>query len=253
MRPSATAATSAPLFVATLVAMAGCNRGTDESAPTTAPEQPAAIEQPAPPATPAGTIADVPPPEGVLRAYVWNCDGGLTLRMKNLYREGAITLAMHEGPRKLPQVVSASGAKYSDGSLTFWTKGDTATFERQGSAPVNCREARYESLLADARERGVRYLGRGNEPGWTVEVGPGARLEFVTNYGQDRHSFDAATESGAETAGARVVRAEHGDQRIKVSVTTEACTDDMSDEHFEQLMIVEYGGKAFRGCATALQ
>ncbi len=74
-----------------------------------------------------------------LQAYVWNCDGDLTLRMKNLLREGAITLEMHEGGRKLPQVVSASGAKYSDGSLTFWTKGDTATLERAGAAPVQCR------------------------------------------------------------------------------------------------------------------
>jgi putative lipoprotein len=195
----------------------------------------------------------VPPPEGVLRAYVWNCDGGLTLSMKNLYRENAITLDMHEGPRKLSQVVSASGAKYSDGSLTFWTQGDTATFERQGSAPVSCREARYASLLADARERGVRFRGRGNEPGWTVEIGPGTRLEFVTDYGQERHAFDGVAESGSETAGARVFRAEHGSERIKVSVTTEPCTDDMSDERFAQLMVVEFGGRSFRGCATALQ
>ena len=145
------------------------------------------------------------------------------------------------------------GAKYSDGSLTFWTKGDTATLERQGSAPVQCREARYESLLADARERGVRFRGRGNEPGWTVEIGPGTRLEFVTDYGQERHAFDAASESGSETAGARVFRAEHGSQRIKVSVTTEACTDDMSDERFAQRMTVEFGGRSYRGCATALQ
>ena len=55
-------------------------------------------------------------------------------------RENAITLDMHEGPRKLPLVVSASGAKYADGSITFWTKGSTATFERKGSAPVECRE-----------------------------------------------------------------------------------------------------------------
>jgi uncharacterized membrane protein len=86
-----------------------------------------------------------------------------------------------------------------------------------------------------------------------VEVGPGARLEFVTNYGQDRHTFDAATESGSETAGARVVRAEQGDEQIKVSVTTGDCADDMSGEQFEQLVIVEFGGKTFRGCGTALQ
>jgi len=241
-----------------LSSLAGCKPAEQEAtAPaasqTTTTAAPAEAPSPTALQSRATPSDDVPPPEGVLRAYVWNCEGGLTLRMKNLYREDAITLDLQEGPRKLPQVVSASGARYSDGSLTFWTKGDSATFEREGSPPVNCRESRYESLLADARERGVRYRGRGNEPGWTVEVGPGTRLEFVTNYGQERHAFDAITESGTETAGARVFRAEHGNQHIKVSVTTEACTDDMSDERFEQLMIVEYGGKTYRGCATALQ
>jgi len=248
--PVFAATTAAPLIVG-LFALTGCKRAADVPAPTPAPGQSAAQEQVAAPA--ATAPAEVPPPEGVLRAYVWDCDGGLTLRMKNLYREDAITLEMHEGPRRLPLVVSASGAKYSDGSLTFWTKGDTAILEREGSAPVNCRESRYASLLADARERGVRYRGHGNEPGWTVEVGPGARLEFVTDYGQNRHTFDAATESGSEMAGARVARAQQGRQQIKVSVTTEACADDMSGERFEQLVIVEFGGKTFRGCGTALQ
>ena len=57
----------------------------------------------------------------------------------------------------------------------------------------------------------------------------------------------------SEMAGARVVRAEQGNEQIKVSVTTEDCADDMSGEHFEQLVIVEFGGKTFRGCGTALQ
>jgi len=248
-----TLAAASALLLVSLPVLTACNRSPDQPAP--AATEPVATPEPSPAAqTPQPSAqSDVPPPEGVLRAYVWNCDGGLTLNMTNLYRENAITLEMHEGPRKLPQVVSASGAKYSDGSLTFWTEGENATLERLGSAPVNCREARGASLLADARARGVTYRGRGNEPGWTVEIGPGTRLEFVTDYGQERHAFDTASESGSETAGARVFRAEHGSQRIKVSVTTEACTDDMSDERFAQQMIVEFGGRSFRGCATALQ
>jgi uncharacterized membrane protein len=54
-------------------------------------------------------------------------------------------------------------------------------------------------------------------------------------------------------AGARVVRAEQGAEQIKVSVTTDDCADDMSGEHFEQRVIVEFDGKTFRGCGTALQ
>jgi len=254
MRPSVTAATTAALLLVAHAMLTGCDRGSVEHAPTatgpTAPAEPV----PAPAASPARSPGngDVPPPEGVLRAYVWECDGGLTLRMKNLYRENAITLEMHEGPRKLPLVVSASGARYSDGSLTFWSKGSTATFERAGSAPVQCREARAQSLLADARERGVHYRGIGNEPGWTVEVGPGTRLEFVTNYGQETHTFGTMTTGGGDEIEAQVFIAEQGAQRLEVKVVKEACADDMSGEAFTHRMQVEFGGRSYRGCATAL-
>lgn len=40
---------------------------------------------------------------------------------------------------KLPQVVSGSGARYTDGSTTFWNKGDTALFETNGISYKGCR------------------------------------------------------------------------------------------------------------------
>jgi len=233
MPRSVTATRRAALVGAVLVTLAGCNR--------------AANEPPAAPGAPDPSDASDEP----LQAYVWNCDDGQTIRMRNLLREDAITIEMHEGGRKLPRAVSASGARYSDGSLTFWTKGDTASLERQGSAPVNCRQNRFESLLADARARGVTIRGTGNEPGWTVEVGPGSRLEFVTNYGQDRHAFGAAT--GNDGGGARVYSATDGARSIKVTVTAEPCTDDMSGWAFDHRMVVEFGGQTFRGCATDLR
>lgn len=244
MRPFVVAARPA-LLVAGLLVLAGCSRTAD--APGAKSEPAAPPTEPAVPPAP----AEVAPPEGVLLAYVWECTDGRRLNMKNLFRENAITLDMHEGPRKLPQVEAASGAKYSDGSITFWTKGGTATWEHQGAA-VECRELRFESLLADARERGVRYRGSGNEPGWIIEVGPGTRLEFVTAFGQERHAFDDATESAGDGA-ARVFTASHGDQPIKVTVTPTACTDDMSGAAFDHVVVVEFGGQSLRGCGTALQ
>jgi putative lipoprotein len=241
MRPFA--ATAGPaLLVASLLALTGCGRTADApaaKAATTAP--PAALAAP----------AEASPPEGVLLAYVWECEDERRLNMKNLFRENAITLEMHEGPRKLPQVVAASGAKYSDGSHTFWTRGGSATWEHQGIT-VECRELRFESLLADARERGLRYRGTGNEPGWLVEIGPGERIEFVTAFGQERHSFDNATESAGDR-NARVFTATHGDQPIQVTVSAEACIDDMSGAAFDHVVRVEFGGQSHRGCGTALQ
>lgn len=247
MRAPITLTVPAVLTIAFLSGLGGCQRRAAE-----APAEPAA-PTPASPAEPTASItapgAATRAPEGVLQAYVWNCDDGQTIRMRNLLRENAITIELHEGGRKLPLAVSASGARYSDGSLTFWTKGDTAMLEREGSAPINCRQNRFESLLADARVRGVTLRGTGNEPGWTVEIGPGSRLEFVTNYGQDRHAFDTSTADDAD--GARVYSAADGERSIKVTVTTEPCTDDMSGWAFDHRVVVEFDGQAHRGCATA--
>ena len=102
--------TSTTLLLAALATLAGCKRAGEESA-APAVAEPTPVVAPTAETPAAVPPADVAPPEGVLRAYVWDCDGGLTLSMKNLYREDAVTLDMHEGPRKLPQVVSASGAR----------------------------------------------------------------------------------------------------------------------------------------------
>jgi membrane-bound inhibitor of C-type lysozyme len=80
-------------------------------------------------------------PEGTYLYYAWDCDGGLHLVMKNLVRDRAISLETREGSRKLPQSVSASGVRYTDGVVTFWTKGDTATYQRDSGSPINCRLA----------------------------------------------------------------------------------------------------------------
>jgi uncharacterized membrane protein len=251
MRAPVAAALKAALLVATLSSLGGCGRGpADAEAPGSTPPAAADSVSSAPPLP--GAKKDMPPPEGVLRAYVWDCDGGLRLRMKNLYRDNAITLELHEGPRKLPHVIAASGAKYSDGSLTFWTKGSAATFERSGSAAVNCRELRAESLVADARERGVRYRGTGNEPGWVVEIGPGSHLLYAGNYGEDRRQFDDATERDSGQAGVRVFAAGAKPDGVALTLTREPCSDDMSGESFDYRMDLEVNGKSYRGCATAI-
>ena len=237
---------SLALMLATLLSLASCQR---------AAEPPTTVEAATPPATePASAVVpDDALPEGVLHAYVWECDGDLTLDVRNLFREDAVTIALHEGERKLPLVVSASGAKYADETITFWTRGNEATFERKGTPPVNCREVRAKSLLADARVRGVTYRGTGNEPGWMVEIGPATRLLFVTNFGEERHEFGDASTPGADSSGVSVFTARHGNEEIKVTVAREACIDDMSGAEFDHRMVVEFGGQSLGGCAAAVQ
>lgn len=231
------------ILCACTAALAGCSRKTDETSTAIQPASPAAAT--AEPAAP--RVEDVP--EGVLLAYVWDCDDGASLTMKNLLRENAIVLDLHEGPRHLPQVVSASGAKYDDGSVSFWTRGDTAMLERKGSAIVNCRDNRARSLVADARARGVTYRGQGNEPGWILEISPPGTIVFNTSYGQERHEFHGATVTGDAASDAEY-RAANGDVQIAVTVAREPCLDDMAGTPFDYRFVVQFGDRTYRGCGS---
>ncbi len=242
---------SRPLIVAcagiALIAVLGCQRKEAPVAETAADAKPAA-------SVPATATAPTPAadefPAGVLRAYVWHCADGQTLVMRNLVREKAIAIDFHDGTRRLDQTVSASGVRYADSVVVFWTKGGTATLERQGAPPVHCDERRADSLREDARARGVVYRALGNEPGWVLEVGPASRLSWTTNFGQDRFDFE---QSQAATApdGATIYTAQQGDVSIRVSIKAERCVDD-GDVEFDHVVTVESGGQTLRGCGTRL-
>lgn len=230
------------MLLGAAVVAGACQREASEPAPP--PAAPRVSQLPAAPSD--------EPPDGVLRAYVWECDDGQTLRVRNLYRENAVSIELHEGARRLPLVTSASGAKYADETVSFWSKGGTATFERKGHPAINCTEARAKSLLADAKLRGVAYRAQGNEPGWLVEVGPGSSLLYLANYGQERHEFDSVTTSD-DGAGALTISGEHDGQPIEVTLVREPCADDMSGAEFDHRAVVEFEGRELRGCGTAVR
>jgi len=230
-----------------LIAASGCQRKEAPAGEATADAKPAAS---VPATAPALTAAADEVPAGVLRVYVWHCADGQTLVMRNLVREKAIAIDFHDGTRRLDQTVSASGARYADSMVVFWTKGSTATLERQGAPPVQCEERRADSLREDARARGVVYRALGNEPGWVLEVGPASRLSWTTNWGQDRFDFEQA-QAATVPDGTTVYTAQQGDVSIRASIKAERCVDD-GEVEFDHVVTVESGGQTLRGCGTRL-
>jgi membrane-bound inhibitor of C-type lysozyme len=230
-----------------LIAASGCQRKEAPASETTADAKPAAS---VPAAAPAPTPAADEVPAGVLRAYVWQCADGQTLVMRNLFREKAIAIDFHDGTRRLDQTVSASGVRYADNVVVFWTKGGTATLERQGAPTVQCEERRAASLSEDARVRGVVYRALGNEPGWVLEIGPSSKLSWTTNFGQDRYDFEQAQATTAPD-GVTVYTAQNEAVAIKATVKAERCVDD-GEVEFDHVVTVESGGQTLRGCGTRL-
>lgn len=59
----------------------------------------------------------------------------LTVTQDN--RQDKVSFIMDGKQLTLPQVRAASGAKYSDGHYTFWSKGESAFIEREGKVIMN--------------------------------------------------------------------------------------------------------------------
>jgi membrane-bound inhibitor of C-type lysozyme len=137
--------------------LAACHRAEPPAAAATTTSARAA------PASASVAAPDVAPPAAVLRAYFWHCDDGHSFVVRNLWRERAVSMPLHDGSHRLDQTRAASGARYAnaDESIVFWIKGGTATLEHKGAATVHCEEQREQSLREDARLGGGDVRSQG--------------------------------------------------------------------------------------------
>lgn len=172
---------------------------------------------------------------------------------RNLSSPPGIALRTGGETRTLPQARAASGVRYQDAVMQFWTEGDSARFERQPGSTVDCREIRSLSLPEDARVRGVTFRGVGNEPGWRLEIGPAHRVMFEDRYGSMRVVFQSLPPLPETTSGVTVHESTSGSHRLRVTIRRQNCADTMSDETFLYGVEVEIDGARRRGCGTSLR
>ena len=81
--------------------------------------------------TPPATTSEAPPSNTIDATFV--CPDGTSLDTTFDNTAHTVTVALPDGTVTLPQVESADGGKYSDGTTTFWNKGDEALVEVSGN------------------------------------------------------------------------------------------------------------------------
>jgi membrane-bound inhibitor of C-type lysozyme len=193
------------------------------------------------------------PRPNTLQAHVWNCADGTVIHTRNLTAPSAITLRIGSETRTLPQVRAASGVRYEDAMMQFWTKGNGATFQRKPGDATDCREVRAQSLREDARVRGITFRGVGNEPGWLLEIGPENRVMFEDGYGSVRVLFQSLPPKKDTRPGVTIYENTSSAYRMKATLLLQNCTDTMSDESFPYTVEVEIEGARRRGCGQSLR
>jgi len=219
--------------------LAGCGLG-----PATPPA--AAVEAGMVPPAPTQTAPR-------LRAWAWACDDGRTIVTRLEAGPPSVRLQLDGHSVRLPQQVAASGVRYADDTLQWWEKGSHAMLQRLPTgALVNCSENRPQSLMEDARARGVTFRGLGNEPGWLLEIGPAQRVRLNYRYGEIQLVFEELPPRTDAATGQTVREGGLNGHRVRFTIDRQPCRDDMSGEAFAATVRLEVDGRATSGCGQPL-
>ena len=189
----------------------------------------------------------VPDSRPIGKTMVYECGGA-----EFISRVGPGEMALWFDDRYLilSQVRSASGTKYEEGDVVFWSKGEEVTLEAAGVRYSDCRLNHYRAPWEDARRRGVEFRAVGNEPGWHLEVRGEQNLLFVGDYGATRVMFtEIVTTEDTEQL---YYEAQDDGNRINVTVTETFCTDTMKGNEFPYTVLVQLNSRSYQGCGRAL-
>ena len=171
----------------------------------------------------------------------FDCD---TLALTATFHEDRVVIEVPEQrPLTLPHAESASGARYSDGTDTFWTKGREARFEHHGSTET-CRERR--DPWQEAGDRGVDFRAVGQEPGWFLEIDNDKQIRVVYDYAE--HQMVAPVPAPASKGNALVYDMMVDSRRLRITIDDTPCNDVMSGEAFPRSVSVAIGTRMLHGC-----
>lgn len=195
------------------------------------------------------TVANdfVPDSRPVGKTMVYECGGAEFISRVG---PGEMALWFEDRYLILSQVRSASGTKYQEGDVMFWSKGDEVTLEVAGVRYSDCQLNHSRAPWEDARRRGIEFRAVGNEPGWHLEVRGEQNLLFVGDYGATRVMF---TEIETTEDREQLHYEAQGDgNRINVTVSETFCTDTMKGNEFPYTVLVQLNSRSYRGCGRAL-
>jgi|GEM_PF-1807424 len=188
------------------------------------------------------------------KTMVYACDGGL--RGTARFDGDTLRLKVGEESFRLPQEGAASGARYSDTSVTFWIRGSEAHLEKASLPPRACRYDSAATMWEQAWARGVTLRATGAEieergkVDWTLELTSGKNVVFVTNNGNLRAAFPDTLQGKARGTGIESVahRFYGTPPMMVVEWDHRPCREGGSGEPLDLSVKVEYAGRKYQGC-----
>lgn len=156
------------------------------------------------------------------------------------------------GAWRLPEAIVASGARYQDGEISFWNRGDQAQVETP-RGQLQCQQGQRRAAATRADHPGVMFLGRGNEPGWSIELAHDApMMTWTTAYGSETHTMPYMVSVMDNEAGRVVIENANAEQFFRVRIESGACFDDMKGQPYPARVTLSIGGEQYKGCGQGI-
>ena len=179
------------------------------------------------------------------QTQVYKCDN---YKFSTNINSDEVTLYLPSRTVVLDKVRAASGAKYQNSDIMFWTKGDRALLEIKGKT-YNCQRNTLLEPRITGGKRPVDFRAIGNEPGWLVEIVDGHSIRILTDYGNNKVATSAPSPQLTEKA--KIYEAETEAHKIRIVIVQQPCTDTMSGEQFESQVTIDLDGETFTGCGQS--
>ena len=184
------------------------------------------------------------------KTYVYECDDGYRFIARIEGERARLFLAAETVD--LPHAPAASGARYSNGRTTFWSKGDKAMLQTGQEMHPYCRNNRAKAIWEHAKLNGVEFRAVGNEPGWYLEISPNSRGVIVSDYGKTRFEIPLPEPKIDLSKRATTYRVQSGGHSMEIVIEDRPCRDAMSGEPFESTVRWTLDDREHRGCGRAL-
>lgn len=168
------------------------------------------------------------------------------------FDEDSALLTLPDRTVRLPRAIAASGSKYSDGDLTLWSRGETATLTGTDRATAHCRLREAAGAWEDARLRGIDFRAVGRTPEWVLEIDRGDSVYLTL---EDRAApiilpapvaaFDPESEQ-------TIYRVRSKSHTLVVTVYGDPCDEPNGGERFLSAVAVRLDDRELQGCGRPI-
>ncbi len=186
-------------------------------------------------------------------SFEYECQDGY--RFKATLTGETMQLKLPRQTRNLTQVPSASGAKYSDGSMTLFTKGDDALFTPDALGSMACWVIE-RTVTPQAQQKPVTekktlkaaetFKASGAVPGWELHVDANndARL-MLAGYEPMRFRLPQGRESGDSTL--YLLK----EPRMMIERHHRPCVRGNGETSGSEIVTIRYEKRLFSGCGSS--